>query len=67
MQESNTGKWHRVLVNVSVCLPTSLPILNVIFTFALLGVVLKLYDNTKWHNVILNLKQFFGWYADIIF
>ena len=58
MQESKTGKWHRVLVNVSVCLLTSHPIQNVIFTFAPLGVVLKMYEDTQWHTVISNLKQF---------
>ena len=45
MQESKTGKWHRVLVNESVCLPTSHPIPNIIFTFAPLGVVLKMYED----------------------
>ena len=38
--ESETGKWRSVLVNVSVSLLTSLPVPNVTFTFALLGVVL---------------------------
>ena len=60
MQESKTGKWRRVLVNVSVCLLTSHPIRNVNFFFAPLGVVLKMYEGTKWHNIISNLKQFFG-------
>ena len=60
MQESNTGKWRRDFVNVSVCLLTSHLILNVIFTFAPLGMVLKMYEDTRWHNVILYLKQFFG-------
>ena len=54
MQESKTGKWRLVLVNVSVCLLTSHPIRNVIFTFAPFGVVLKMYEDTKWHNVISN-------------
>ena len=67
MQESKTGKLRRLLVNVSVCLLTSHPIRNVIFTFAPLGVVLKMYEGTKWHNVVSNLKQFVGLYADIIF
>ena len=58
MQDSKTGKWHRVLVNVSLCLLTPHPIQNVIFTFALLGVVLKMYEGTKWHNIISNLKQY---------
>ena len=35
-------------------------IIYVIFTFASLGVVLKMYEDTKWNNVISNLKQFFG-------
>ena len=60
MQEGNTGKWRPDLVNVSVCLLTSLPILIAIFTFAPLRVVLKMYEDTRWQNVILNLKQFFG-------
>ena len=47
MQESKTGKWRRDLVNVSVCLLTSCPIPNVIFFFAPLGVVLKMYEDTK--------------------
>ena len=58
MQESNSGKWRRDLVNVSVYLLTSHPILKV---------VLKMYEDTRWHNVILNLKQFFGKCAGIIF
>ena len=33
---------------------------NIIFTFEPLGVVLKMYEATKWHHVILNLKHFFG-------
>ena len=60
MQESKTGKWRRVLVNVSVCLLTSYQIPNVIFILAPLGVVLKVYEDTRWHDVISNLKQFFG-------
>ena len=60
MQESNTGKWRRDLVNVSVCLLTSYPILNAIFTLAPLGGVLKMNEDTREHNVILDLKQFFG-------
>ena len=32
-------------------LRTSHPILNVIFTFAPLGVVLKMYEDTRWHKV----------------
>ena len=28
------------------------PIQSVIFTFALLGVVLQMYEDNKWHNVI---------------
>ena len=50
MQEYQTGKWRRILVNVSVCLMVSYPIENVIFTFAPLGVVLKMYEDTKWHK-----------------
>ena len=67
MQECKTGKWRRVLFNISACLLTSHPIPNVIFTFAPLGVVLKMYEDTKWNYVISNLKQFFGWFADVIF
>ena len=55
MQESKAG----VLVKVSVCLLTSHSIRNVILTFAPLGVVLKMYEDTKWHSVISNLKHFF--------
>ena len=43
---------------VSVCLLTSHPIRNVIFPNVPLGVVLKMYEDTKWHNAISNLKQF---------
>ena len=50
MQECKTGKWRRVLFNVSACLLTSHPIPNVIFTFAPLGVVLKMYEDTKWNS-----------------
>ena len=46
MQESKTEKWRRVLNNVSVCLLTSHPIPYVIFTFAPLGVVFKMYEDT---------------------
>ena len=53
-----TGKWCRVLVNFIVCLLTSYPIPNIIFTFALLGVVLKMFEDTKWRNVISVLKQY---------
>ena len=59
MQESKTGKWRRVLVKVSVCLLTSHPIPNAIFTFAPSGVVLKMYENTIWHSVISNLLSIF--------
>ena len=52
------GKWRRVPVNVSVCLLTSHPKPNVTFCFAPLGIVLKMYEDTKWHHVISNLKQF---------
>ena len=58
MKESKTGKWHRVLVMVSVRLLMSHQIPNVIFTFAPLGVVLKMYEDTEWHDIISNLKQF---------
>ena len=64
MQECKTGKWRRVLVNVSVCLLTSHPIQNV--TFEPLGVVLKMYEDTKWHNVIFKFTAIFR-FADIIF
>ena len=59
MPESKTEKWRRVLGNVSVCLLTSQPILNVIFTFAPLGMVFKMCEDTKRHNAISNLKLFF--------
>ena len=58
MEESKTGKWPRVLF--SVCLLTLHPISNVMFTFAALGVVLKIYEDIKWDNVISNVKQLFG-------
>ena len=60
--ESGTGKWRSLLVHVNVCLLTSRPITERHFTFAPLGVVLKMYmyEDTKWHNLISNLKQFFG-------
>ena len=58
MQESKTGKGARGLVNVSVCLLTLHPIPNVILTFAPLGVILKMYEDTKSHNIISNLKHF---------
>ena len=60
MQQSKSGKWRRVLVNVSVCLLMSHQIRNVIFIFAPLGMVLKVYEDIKWHNVISNLKKFLG-------
>ena len=52
-------KWRRILSNVSVCFLTSHPIPNVIFTFVPLSVVLQMYEDIKWHNVISNFKQFF--------
>ena len=51
---SETGKWHPVLVHV-------------IFTFAPLGVGLKMYEDTKWHNEIPDFKQFFDSYTLITF
>ena len=65
MQENMTGKWRRVLVNVSVCLLTSHPIPNVIFTFAPLGVVLKMHEDTKMASCNFKFKANFGSYADI--
>ena len=59
MQESKKGKWCQILVNVSICLLMSHSVPNIIFTFPLLGVVYKMYEDTKWHDVISNLKQFF--------
>ena len=56
---SKSGKWRRALVNVSVCLLTSHPIMNIIFLFAPLDVVLKMYEDAKWHNVISNFKTIF--------
>ena len=67
MQWNKTGKWRRVLVNVSVCLLTSHPIVKVIFTFAPLGLVLKMHEDNKRHNVISNLKQFVDENTEIIF
>ena len=55
---AKTGKWRRVLVNVSVCL-LKLHEIHFLFTFAPLSGVLKRYEDTKWYNVISNLKQFF--------
>ena len=57
MQDSKTGKWRRVVVNVSVCLLTSHPVPNV---NSRVGRGYKMYKETLWHNVISNLKQFFG-------
>ena len=52
MQGNKTGKCRRVLVNdVSIRLLTSHPTPAVIFTFAPLGVVLKTFEDNKWHNV----------------
>ena len=47
MQESKTGKWRRDLINVNVCFLTSHPIPKIIFTFAPLGEVFKMYEDTK--------------------
>ena len=58
MQECNTVKWRRVLFNVSACLLTSHPIPNVIFNFAPLRMVLNIYEDTEWNNVISNLRMY---------
>ena len=54
------GNGAEFLFNVSICLLTLHPIPNAIFTFAPLGVVLKVYEDIEYHNLISNLKQFFG-------
>ena len=58
--ESETGKWRSVLVNVSVCLLTSRPIPERHFHFRAVGRGFGMYEDTKWHNVISKLKQFWG-------
>ena len=63
MPERETEKWRRVLGNVSMCLLTSQPKFNVIFTFAPLGMIFKMYEDIKWHNAISNLKHFFPIYS----
>ena len=59
MQEKSKAEiWRKVCVNVSICLLASHPILNVIFTFTPLGMISKMYEDTKLHHVVANLKQF---------
>ena len=55
--ETESGKWRSVLVNVSVCLPTSHPTLERHFLFRALGRGFRMYEDTNWHNVISKLKQ----------
>ena len=62
--EDDNGDFRKrckrvILENGAEILLTSHPILNIIFTFTP-AMVLKMYEDTRWHNVILNLKQFFG-------
>ena len=54
--ESETGKWRSLLVNVSVSLLTSRPIPERHFHFRTIGRGFGMYEDTKWHNVIPNLK-----------
>ena len=49
-----------LLVNVSVCLLRSRPIPERHFHFRAVGRGFGMYEDTKWHNVISKLKQFFG-------
>ena len=60
MQESKSVKWRRDLVNVSVRLLTSRPIQERHFHFRAVGRGYGMYEDTKWHNFISKLKQFFG-------
>ena len=66
IQDSRTGTWRRVLINVSVCLLTSRPISNVIFSFAPLGMVLRCMKTPN-DNETSNLNQFFGLHIDFKF
>ena len=45
--ESLTGKWHSVLVNVSVCLLTSCLIPECHFHFCAVGHSFGMYEDTK--------------------
>ena len=58
--ETETGKWHSLLVNVSVCILTSRSIPERYFHFRAVGRGFGMYEDTKWHNVISKLKQFLG-------
>ena len=58
--KGETGKWRSVLVNVSVCLLTSRPMPERHFHFRALGCGFGMYEDTKWHNAISKLKQFFS-------
>ena len=53
------GKWRRVLVNASICLLASHSLPNVIFTFTPFGLVLKMHEDIKWHNVISKFKAMY--------
>ena len=56
--EGETGKWRSVLVKASVCLLTSHPIPEHHFHFRAVGLDFWMYEDTKWHNVISQIKQF---------
>ena len=58
--ESETGKLRSVLVNVSICVLTSRPIPELHFHFRAIGRGFRMYEDTKWHNVISKLKRFLG-------
>ena len=45
--ESETGKWRSVLVNVSVCLLTSRPIIERHLHFRAVGRSFWMYEDTK--------------------
>ena len=66
-EESRTGKWCPVVVNVSIYLLMSCPILKHHFHFHSVWCCFSMYEDTKLHNVISNLKQFLALYTDIIF
>ena len=55
--ENETGKWCSVLVSVSVCLLTARPIPERHFYFRAVGRGFRMYEDTKWHNVISKLNN----------
>ena len=57
-----TEKWRSVLTIISFCLLRACLIMQ-----RHVGRGFRMYEDTKWHNVISNLTYFFGVYIPIFY